>query len=70
MKMKIPPELVALLLSALMTAQARGLIDPRSLVPLLQTIVDRGYGYNVRQFLGEILQLLEQIEKSTVRPTS
>jgi hypothetical protein len=61
---KIPPDIVAGLLGFFMAAQARGWIDVRSLEPLLRTAVDRGYGPNVRQILGEVMQLLEQIERA------
>ena len=66
--MKVPPEVIGPLLAVFMTAQARGWIDMQALEPLLRTIVDRGYAPNVRQMLGEVLQLLERIETENVRP--
>lgn len=66
--MKVPPEIIGPLLAIFMTAQARGWIDMRSLEPLLKTVVDRGYANNVRQILGEILELLEAVERAHVRP--
>jgi hypothetical protein len=69
--MRIPPDIVAGLLGFFMGAQARGWIDVKSLEPLLRTAVERGYGPNVRQIIGQVTQLLEQIETgtSTVRPS-
>jgi hypothetical protein len=60
---KIPPEIIAPLLAIFMTAQARGWIDLQTLRPLLKTVVERGYASNVRQMLGEILELLEAVER-------
>jgi hypothetical protein len=61
--MKIPSEIIAPLLAIFMTAQVRGWIDLQTLRPLLKTIVEHGYTTNVRQMLGEILELLEAVER-------
>lgn len=62
--MKLPPEIVSFLIGFFMNAQARGWIDVKALEPLLRMVVARGYGSNVRQMLGEVLQMLEQIEQN------
>jgi len=61
--MKIPPEVVAFLLGFFMNAQARGMIDLKALYPLLRMCVQRGYAQNVRQMLGEVLEMLEAVER-------
>jgi hypothetical protein len=61
---KLPPEIISFLIGFFMNAQARGWIDVRALEPLLRMVVARGYSSNVRQILGELQQMLEQIEKN------
>lgn len=66
--MKISPEITRLILSVMVTAQARGWIDPKTLEPALRKLVELGYASNVRQVLGETLQLLERIELEGAKP--
>ena len=59
---KIPPEIIAQLITILLSAQARGWIDVRGMEPLIRIIVDSGNAPRTRALLGEILQMLERVE--------
>ena len=64
----MPPEITSALLTLLIQAQMRGWIDVRSLAPILRLAVEKGYAPQLRSMLGQIDQMIEDIEVD-VRPS-
>ena len=63
--MKIPPEVAGHLITILLSAQMRGWIDLKGIEPLLKVVVDSGNASHVRRLLGELLEMLEQVERAS-----
>ena len=61
--MRISGDLVGQLITIFMAAQMRGWIDLRGLGPLLKVVVDSGNADRMREVLGEIITLLNNVEK-------
>ena len=66
--MKVPGEVVGQMITILLAAQMRGWIDLRGIEPLLKIVVESGNAGPLKAMLGEIIELLDRVEKGqTVR---